>query len=127
MKVSTQPFNSIQKIKNIINKKGRTANLFANGLKNEGYKTIYQRPWNGDSVVISGKNVNGDTKTFILSYAGYKVKTNTLTSLPNNTMIREIDKAHFNQHDAEISGVNKIQKLVNGHICDSKVKKRGLE
>ena len=124
-KVSTQPFNSMLKIKNMMSDKGKAANRFAKGLMEEGYADIYQRSLSRDRVALSGKNASGDTKTFILSYAGYRVKTNTLTPVTKHTAVREIDKAHFNQFDSEVSGVNKIQRLVNGHIFNSKETKRG--
>ena len=125
MKVSTQPFNTMLKIKNMMSDKGKAANRFAKGLMEEGYANIYQRSLNADRVALSGENASGDIKTFILSYAGYRVKTNKVTSLTSHTAIREIDKAHFNQFDSEVSGIKKIQRLVNNKIFDTNIEKRG--
>ncbi len=125
LKVATQQFNTVQKLKNLTTKKGKVANSFAQGLKDEGYNHIYQRPWIRDSIVVSGKNANGDTKTFILSYGGYKVKTNNIKPVTSHTSVREIDKAYMNEFGREISGAKKIQRLINNKIFDTNIEKRG--
>lgn len=124
-KVSTVKFNTIQKFKNMSTQKGKVANIFAKGLMGEGYSNIYQRPFKDDIIALSGTKPTGETKTFLLSYWGFKVKTNKKTPVTTHTAIREIDKANFNEFGEEISGVKKIQKLVSGHIFDSKEVKRG--
>ena len=77
-KIATKPFNLIQKFKNYGTQKGNTTNYFANKLKEGGYNNIYQRDFKSDSVVLYGKNDSGNTKTYLLSAFGYKVKTNKL-------------------------------------------------
>ena len=54
-KVSTVTFNTIQKLKNMTTPKGKVANRFAEGLINEGYKNIYQRPLKFEKIAISGE------------------------------------------------------------------------
>ena len=62
MKVSTQPFNTMLKIKNMMSDKGKAANRFAKGLMEEGYANIYQRSLNADRVALSGKNARKSSR-----------------------------------------------------------------
>ncbi len=124
-KVSTQSFNTIQKLKNMTSLKGKVANHFAKSLVESGYPTVYQRNLKGDVVALMGKNSSGDTKTFLLSGYGFSVKTNKIKPVTEHTAVREIDKSEFNQFGEEISGLKKIQRLINKHIFDTKIEKRG--
>ena len=62
-KIGTQPFNLMRQIKNLNAQGGLTANKMAKKMKSEGYTEIYQRRWQGEGIVLSGKNAEGNTKT----------------------------------------------------------------
>ena len=124
-KVLTKPFTTIQKIINMNTPKGKAVNRFAQGLIQDGYSNIYQRALKYDRVAITGKNATGNTKTFILSRSGFRVKTNDVIPVTKHTAVREIDKATFNEFGGEIFGIKKIQRLINNNIFDTKIEKRG--
>lgn len=126
MNVKTRPLNMVQKLINMSSAEGRNTNHMAKTLREEGYRHIYQRPYKS-GVALTAKNSKGDTKTLLLWMFGYKSKTTQVSNMGNNSIIRSVDKARFNEFGNEIDGKTVLKKFVNGKNSDTVVTKRGWE
>lgn len=124
-KIGTQPFNLMRQIKNLKAQGGLTANSMAKKMKAEGYTEIYQRRWQGEGIVLSGKNAEGNTKTQILNMFGFRTKTNTTKDVASNVKVKEIDKSNSNEFGREISGETKKLTFVNNNLVKTENTKRG--
>lgn len=124
VKIATQPFNIIRKIKNLKTEAGRVANDVGKNLKQEGYTEIYQRPWK-DSIVLSAKNSKGDTKTHILKEYAIDTKTNIYQQLSLKAKKQEIDKSFCNEFGREINGSKKTLTYVDNELVKQEQEKRG--
>ncbi len=124
-KIGTQPFNLMRQIKNLKAQGGLTANSMAKKMKAEGYTEIYQRRWQGEGIVLSGKNAEGNTKTQILNMFGFRTKTNTTKNAASNVKVKEIDKSNSNEFGREISGETKKLTFVNNNLVKTENTKRG--
>ncbi len=126
-KIGTQPFNLMRQIKNLKAQGGLTANSMAKKMKAEGYTEIYQRRWQGEGIVLSGKNAEGNTKTQILNMFGFRTKTNTTKDVASNVKVKEIDKSNSNEFGREISGETKKLTFVNNNLVKTENTKRGWD
>lgn len=126
-KIGTQPFNLMRQIKNLKAQGGLTANSMAKKMKAEGYTEIYQRRWQGEGIVLSGKNAEGITKTQILNMFGFRTKTNTTKDVASNVKVKEIDKSNSNEFGREISGETKKLTFVNNNLVKTENTKRGWD
>ena len=124
-KIGTKPFNLMRQIKNLNAQGGLTANKMAKKMKAEGYTEIYQRRWQGEGIVLSGKNAEGNTKTQILNMFGFRTKTNTTKTVSPNTKVKEIDKSNSNEFGREIFGETKKLTFVNNNLVKTENTKRG--
>lgn len=124
-KIGTQPFNLMRQIKNLKAQGGLTANSMAKKMKAEGYTEIYQRRWQGEGIVLSGKNAEGNTKTQILNMFGFRTKTNTTKDVASNVKVKEIDKSNSNEFGREIFGETKKLTFVNNNLVKTENTKRG--
>ncbi len=126
-KIGTQPFNLMRQIKNLKAQGGLTANSMAKKMKAEGYTEIYQRRWQGEGIVLSGKNAEGNTKTQILNMFGFRTKTNTTKDVASNVKVKEIDKSNSNEFGREIFGETKKLTFVNNNLVKTENTKRGWD
>lgn len=126
-KIGTQPFNLMRQIKNLNAQGGLTANKMAKKMKSEGYTEIYQRRWQGEGIVLSGKNAEGNTKTQILNMFGFRTKTNTTKNVASNVKVKEIDKSNSNEFGREIFGKTKKLTFVNNNLVKTENTKRGWD
>lgn len=124
-KIGTKPFNLMRQIKNLNAQGGLTANKMAKKMKAEGYTEIYQRRWQGEGIVLSGKNAEGNTKTQILNMFGFRTKTNTTKDVASNVKVKEIDKSNSNEFGREIFGETKKLTFVNNNLVKTENTKRG--